>query len=57
MSFVYVENTSNSCIEQKIQGLSTDTKPLLTSDNTGSTFYCVDTGDLYVWHTNKWYPV
>jgi hypothetical protein len=50
------------------QGLSTDVTVIngvitiptpvpIDSSNSGSTFYCVDTGDSYIWHGNKWYPV
>lgn len=37
------------------QGLSSETKPTLTAANSGSTFYCVDTGDVYIWQSSAWY--
>lgn len=46
---------SNSIKEY--QGLSTDTKPMLTAENSGSSFLCVDTGDVYDWHVDTWYKL
>lgn len=48
------------------QGLATDvsvvggvitipTPITLKKSNSGSTFVCVDNGDIYVWHETKWY--
>lgn len=36
------------------QGLSTDTKPILTEEETGSEFLELDTGSYFVWHINAW---
>lgn len=40
---------------QNWEGLSADTKPTLLDENTGSSFYCVDTGDYYHWHIDQWF--
>ena len=39
------------------QGESTDDKPVLQVNETGSTFYEVDTGKLYTWHIDEWVEV
>lgn len=36
------------------QGLSADTKPILTEEETGSEFLELDTGSYFVWHINAW---
>jgi hypothetical protein len=37
------------------QGFSTDVKPMdLKENNNGSSFVCLDTGDLYYWHIDNW---
>lgn len=43
--------------KKKFQGLSTDDKPVLTENNSGSTFFCVDTVQVYIWHISQWYLV
>ena len=37
-----------------IVGLSTEEKPVKCLEN-GATFYCVDTGDLYIFYKGTWY--
>lgn len=37
-----------------IVGLSTEEKPIKGLEN-GATFYCVDTGDLYIFYKGTWY--
>lgn len=39
----------------EFQGLSTDVKPTLIENNTGSTFWCVDSHEFYIWHIDQWY--
>ena len=39
------------------QGLSTDTKPTLLEQNTGSEFLELDTGAFFVWHINAWVEI
>ena len=36
------------------QGLSTDIKPILTEEETGSEFLELDTVSYFVWHVNAW---
>jgi hypothetical protein len=46
---------------KEYKGLSTETKPTLVANNSGSSYYCVDTGDYYIWYwnttnsTGEWY--
>lgn len=49
---VYIINSQSTKLE--IQGLSTDTKPILQKANTGSTFFEVDTAIVYLWHIDGW---
>lgn len=37
-----------------IVGLSTEEKPIKGLEN-GSTYYCVDNGDLYIFYKGEWY--
>lgn len=38
----------------KYHGESTDTKPVLSEKNNGSSFFELDTGAYYVWHIDGW---
>jgi hypothetical protein len=40
---------------KEYQGLSTDTKPTLEENNSGSTFLEVDTVKGFTWHEDQWY--
>lgn len=37
------------------QGLSNEVKPILGINETDSRFYCLDTGEEYIWHVDQWY--
>lgn len=50
-----IVNTNVGMTKNEYQGLSTDTKPLLDAEHTGSTFFVIDTGVTYVWHIDAWY--
>jgi len=39
-----------------LYGMSTNTKPTLEEINTGSSFYCVDTKESFIWYIDNWYP-
>ena len=40
--------------KHEYQGLSTDTKPTLTANNTGSTFFELNTKKAFLWHIDSW---
>jgi len=51
----YVEgNTTQYAGVLQFQGLSTDTKPTLNANQSGSTFYCVDDKSYHTWHIDEW---
>lgn len=42
--------------DTEYQGLSTDTKPTLALNSSGAIFEEMDTGAIFTWHIDKWYP-
>lgn len=40
--------------KMEFQGESTDLKPILKEENTGSSLYCIDNGDYFLWHIDRW---
>lgn len=55
MAWVQVGVTIGGNIKN-FQGESTEEKPT-TDLGSGSSAYCVDNGDTYIWHIDQWRPV
>jgi hypothetical protein len=53
MAVIQVGNQTSGC-RLEFNGESTDIKPILKECNSDSTFFEIDTKQVYVWHIDVW---